>query len=334
MNGDLFSGPKNQKSKWEFQRGIMTSAALQLIKSYLVRLGPNNMLVRTALRLHARRHGFEIEYENDCVTLRKGIRSMVLNPAQFVQVPIMLECYDLFFNTIESEEIASRKVLNFSRPGLHRYVKSQAAFYFPSIPEDDVMDAYTHSYKPKPGDVVWDAGAHAGATSYFLAQLVGPLGKVYAFEPDDLNYEYLKKNIELNDLRNVVPIKKALAGVTGTAEFNMDGTMSAGLSEYLVYSEKRLFKKVSTISLPDACAELGEAPNYVKMDIEGAEVAMIENAQSFLKTQPIHFAIESYHRIGGELTYKPLERLFSGIGYGVRSSSEFGQMFTWAQPGF
>jgi len=36
------------------------------------------------------------------------------------------------------------------------------------------MDAYTHGYAPQPGDVVWDAGAHAGATAYFLAQMVGP----------------------------------------------------------------------------------------------------------------------------------------------------------------
>ena len=310
----------------------MQGAIVQFIKDHLVRLGPENALVRTALRLHARRLGFQIKFASDCVTLQKDMRSMVLNPAQFVQVPIMLECYDLFFSTIESEEVAGRKVLNFSRPGLHRYIKSQAAFYFPAIPEDDVMDAYTRSYKPKPGDVVWDAGAHAGATSYFLAQMVGPSGKVYAFEPDDLNYEYLTRNIELNGMRNVIPVKKALAGTTGTAEFNMDGTMSAGLSEYLVYSEERLFKTVSTISLQGACEELGEVPKYVKMDIEGAEVAMIDSAQSFLKTHPIHFAIESYHRIDGELTYKPLERLFSSIGYSVRSSNEFGQMFTWAQP--
>jgi FkbM family methyltransferase len=312
----------------------MQGAVMQSIKDHLVRLGPGNTLVRAALRLHARRLGFKIKFASDCIALQKDTCSMVLSPAQFVQVPIMLECYDLFFNTVESEEIAGRRVLDFSKPGLHRYIKSKVAFYFPSIPEDDVMDAYTHSYRPGPGDVVWDAGAHAGATSYFLAQLVGPLGKVYAFEPDDLNYEYLTRNIELNGLRNVIPVKKALAGTTGTAEFNMDGTMSAGLSEYLVYSEESRFKTVSTISLQDACEELGEVPKYVKMDIEGAEVAMIDSAQTFLKGHPIHFAIESYHRIDGELTYKPLERLFSNIGYGVRSSNEFGQMFTWAQPRF
>lgn len=305
---------------------------MQLIKDYLVRLGPDSALVQTALRLHARRHGYRIDFADNCIILDKAERKLVLSKAQYVQVPVMLECYDLFFNTIEGETIGGSTVLNFSKPGLHRYIGSQKAFYFPSIPEDDVMDAYTHAYIPQTGDIVWDAGAHAGATSYFLAQIVGPLGKVYAFEPDDLNYEYLTRNIELHKLHNVIPVKKALAGSTGTAKFNMDGTMCAGLSEYLVYSEERLFKTVSTISLPDACEEFGEIPKYVKMDIEGAEVAVIEGSQSFLRSHPIHFAIESYHRINGELTYKALERLFPSIGYTVRSSSEFGQMFTWAEP--
>ncbi len=305
---------------------------VQLIKDYLVRLGPDNALVQMALRLHARRLGYEIVFANSCIILRKTPREMVLNKAAYVQVPIMLSCYDQFFNTIEANAIGGREVLNFSKPGQHRYIRGRIAFYFPSIPEEDSMDSYTHSYQPKPGDIVWDVRAHAGATSYFLAQMVSPSGKVYAFEPDELNYDYLIKNIELNEMHNVIPVKKALAGCTGTANFNMDGTMCAGLGEYLVYSDKRLFKPVATVSFPDACDELGDVPNYVKMDIEGAEVAVIEGAQSFLRSHQVHFAIESYHRIDGELTYKPLERLFSSIGYSVRSSNEFGQMFTWAEP--
>ena len=142
----------------------------------------------------------------------------------------------------------------------------------------------------------------------------------------------MRKNIELHVLTNVIPVKKALADCTGTAKFNMDGTMCAGLSEYLMYSEERLCKTVSTVSLPDACAELGEIPQYVKMDIEGAEVATIGAARNFLQSNPIHFAIESDLRIDGERTNTTLEKLFSRIGYSVRSSNKFGQMFTWADP--
>jgi FkbM family methyltransferase len=307
---------------------------MQAIKDYLVRLRSDNPLVQTALRLHAFKHGFRIGFANNCISLRKADRELVLNKAQYVQVPIMMECFDQFFDSVEGLNIAGRTVLNFSQPGLHRYLRGKVAFYFPTIPEEDSMEAYTHSYMPQPGDVVWDVGAHAGATAYFLAQFVGPTGKVYAFEPDELNYDYLLRNIELNEMENVIPVKKALAGATGLATFNMDGTMGAGLSQYLVYTEESCFKQVPTITLPDACKEFGGVPQYVKMDIEGAEVAVVEAAQDFLETHPIHFAIESYHPIkpGGELTSVALDRLFKSVGYNVRDSDEFGQMFTWADP--
>jgi FkbM family methyltransferase len=305
---------------------------LKSIKEFLVGLGPDNWAVHVALTLHARQQGFKISFKDDCIFLIKDGRELVLSKAQYVQVPWMLAWYDFYFKTIEGESADGRTILNFSKPGLHRYAKSQASFYFPSIPEDDVMDAYIHVYRPKPGDVVWDVGAHAGATSYFLSQIVGPNGRVYAFEPDEHNYGYLKRNIELHNLENVIPVKKAISGSTGNAKFNMDGSMSAGLLEYIEYSDEHFFVPVCTITLADACSELGEVPNYIKMDIEGAETAVVESSRDFLATNSIHFAIESNHRINGELTSHALERLFISIGYIARSSDEFGEMFTWATP--
>jgi FkbM family methyltransferase len=310
----------------------MSKTLTQSLKDYLVSLGPNSVLVQTSLRMHGLRHGYSIGFTRDAITLRKADREMILSKAHYVLVPIMLECYNLYFETVEGQTIAGRTVLDFSKPSLHRYRKSGTAFYFPSVPEDDVTDAYTHGYTPQPGDIVWDAGAHAGASAYVLAQMVGPTGKVYAFEPDQGNYKYLLQNIELHELNNVIPVKKALSGSTGTAQFCMDGSMSAGLSDYLTYSEKDKYQTVQTITFADACTEFGEVPTYVKMDIEGAEVALLENAQEFLKQHPVHFAIESFHLVDGERTWKPLEKLFSNIGYKVWSSDKFGQMFTWATP--
>ena len=207
----------------------MSNTLTQTIKDVLVRLGPNNVLVQTAIRMYVLQRGFRVEFPEDVIVLRKAEREMILNRTQYVQVPIMMECFDLYFETVEGKTNEGRTILDFSKPALQRYRKSGTAFYFPSVPEDDVTDAYTHGYMPKPGDVVWDAGAHAGASAYFLAQMVGPSGKAYAFEPDQGNYKYLLQNIELHNLHNVKPVKKALAGSTGIAEFCMDGSMSAGL---------------------------------------------------------------------------------------------------------
>lgn len=61
------------------------------------------------------------------------------------------------------------------------------------------------------GDFYIDVGANIGLTAIFAAKVVGPTGKVYAFEPDDKNYFLLCENIKLNNLENIIiPIKKAV----------------------------------------------------------------------------------------------------------------------------
>jgi FkbM family methyltransferase len=310
----------------------MSSALLsvQSVKSYLVRLGPQNPLVRTALWMYARQKGFRLSYSLAGIHIQRDGRSMILNRQQFVQVPIMMECFDLFFSTIRVTRADGMDVLDFSQPGLHEYSQRGVSFHFPSVPEDDVMEAYTKEYVPQPGDVVWDAGAHAGATAFFLSQMVGPEGRVYAFEPDESNYAYLLKNLGMHGVSNVLPVKKALSGSTGRAVFNMDGTMSAGIDEYLVYSDTGRMTEVETITIAEACRDFQSVPRFIKMDIEGAEVAAVEGSGEFLSRQSIHFAIESYHRLGETYTYTLLDGLFPRIGYQVKSENFCGQMFTWA----
>ena len=307
--------------------------ALQSIKNYLVRRGPDDALVHGALKLKARVSGFKLRFFEDRVAIERGHRRIILSNSEYVQVPVTMECFDQFFDSVEGTQKNDMTELDFSAPGKHRYRRSGVELLFPSIPEEDSMEAYTYWHHPKPGEIVWDGGAYAGATSYFFSQWVGPTGRVYAFEPDARNFEFLLKNIDLHNLTNVVPVQKALAGRTGQMQFIMDGTMSAGLADYIRYPNHSQEKAVTAISFEDACAEFGCVPNYVKMDVEGAEVDVVRSAAGFLRTHPVHFAIESYHWIGNRLANEYLDPLFREIGYELESSRErFGQMFTWAKP--
>ena len=168
------------------------------------------------------------------------------------------------------------------------------------------MDAYTHWYLPRAGDIVWDAGAHAGASSYFLAQMVGPSGRVYDSSRTTIILSTCC-GILMHHLANVVPVKKALSGKTGTVMFDMEGNMCSGIGDYLVYPDSRHLKAVPTLSIADACSEFGTFPAYVKMDIEGAELASIREPAEFLKSHPIHFAMETNHLVDNEYTYKSLD---------------------------
>jgi FkbM family methyltransferase len=306
---------------------------LQKLKDYLVDLGADNRLTQTALSLHGRRLGYKVNFnEPGKIWLEKDNRRLALSRRDVTFVPITMECIDLFFDSIQPTIINGKQTLDFSQPAFHTYKRTGMGFFFPSIPEEDPLEQYTYWHTPKPGDIVWDAGAYAGPTTCLLASMVGPAGKVYAFEPDDLNFAYLEKNIAYHGVTNVIVVRKALSGSTGTTTFFMDGTMASGIRDFVVYSDTKHNKEVPTISMEDACKELGCVPSYVKMDIEGAELAFIEGAKEFLKSHPVHFAIESYHRVNGEYTYGKLDSIFAEIGYDYVSNDRFQQMFTWARP--
>jgi FkbM family methyltransferase len=305
---------------------------LTALKNRLLQAGPNSAVVFQAFRLQALKNGIRIKRAGGVIVMTKGCRKVFLNQRDAISVPFMVHLWGLFFDTVEGEERNGYTVLDFSRPALHRYSKTGLSFYSPSIAEDECMDAYLTSYAPVAGDIVWDVGAYAGMTTYMFSNMVGPTGKVIAFEPDETNYEFLLRNIDLHKLENVMPVKAALSDETGTAAFCMDGTMGAGLTKTLAHSAAEHSRRVETLSPEDACARFGGAPSYIKMDIEGAELSVVAACKPLLKEHPVHLVIESNHVVDGKYTAAPLEAIFSEIGYKAWSSDEFGQLFTWAAP--
>jgi FkbM family methyltransferase len=303
------------------------------MKHRLLKAGPDSVLLRLAFQLQAATHGVSMRRSTHGISLVRGHHEMILNPRHLMFVPFAVHTWDTLFDTIEGWPSGGRSVLDFSSPGLHQHRKSGLSFYFPALAEDDCMDAYTAAYRPRPGDVVWDVGAHAGMTACLLAQMVGPNGLVYAFEPDETNFQYLLRNIGRHCLSNVIPVKAALSRHTGVASFCMDGTTAAGLSDSLPFSASEHIRMVETLSVEDACDRFGAVPDYIKLDIEGAELAVVAGALDFLRSHPIHLSIESNHLVNGRLTSGPLDSMLSAAGYHAWSSDGFGQRFTWAVPG-
>jgi FkbM family methyltransferase len=76
------------------------------------------------------------------------------------------------------------------------------------------------------GDTVIDIGAHVGVASIYLAKTF-PFIKVYAIEPDPMNYACLKRNLELNGLTNVTAINTAVSSDGKKKRLFVDASDSA-----------------------------------------------------------------------------------------------------------
>lgn len=140
----------------------------------------------------------------------------------------------------------------------------------------------------KPGMKVLDIGADVGYYSRLFSELVGPEGKVWAFEPYPDSYNLLKKNTQLPKYRNVIPIKKAIADSSGKVKF-FAASRPAKHSFYDVSKAKSDFSLKNNLTVESTTvddfllAEGSPQINFIKMDIEGAEpkaLAGMRNAVS------------------------------------------------------
>jgi FkbM family methyltransferase len=91
----------------------------------------------------------------------------------------------------------------------------------------------------KPGMTVFNIGANVGFFTSGLARLVGPSGRVVAFEPNPAAFERLKMNIELNELQAVIAVEPlAAADFDGKASFSLAQTEMQGRFSDLPYIPK------------------------------------------------------------------------------------------------
>jgi FkbM family methyltransferase len=125
--------------------------------------------------------------------------------------------------------------------------------------------------------VLFDVGAAVGYYTLLAARLVGPEGHVVAFEPDAKNAGFLRKHIAINRLSNVEVQYSAVGNRTGHASFAPgSGTGTGHLSES------------GTTSVPicklDEFVRSGPLPTHLKIDVEGAELEVLEGARKILTT--------------------------------------------------
>ena len=128
----------------------------------------------------------------------------------------------------------------------------------------------------KPGMTVIDIGANIGLYSVIAGRLVGDNGKVFSFEPENKNYEFLSNNIKANNLKNVLLNKTAISNEKSTKNLFL---FSENTGSYSLVDNRKtnISIPVQTDTLDNILKQQSiNRVDVIKMDIEGAEYMAFE----------------------------------------------------------
>jgi len=129
-------------------------------------------------------------------------------------------------------------------------------------------------------DVAYDVGAHVGYFAVLMGDLVGSAGKVIAFEPRGLNLGYLQKHVATNNCHNIQIVSKALGDHSGHAKLETRTGTGTG------YVSDTGDEDIEITSI-DELVESGALPppTFLKIDVEGGEMAVLRGAQKVIESQ-------------------------------------------------
>lgn len=146
------------------------------------------------------------------------------------------------------------------------------------------------------GDIVLDCGACWGDTALYFANEVGQQGKVYSFEFIDSNVKIFNLNISANPYLadRIILIKNPLWSESNVSFYVNDNGPASKVTE----TPRENLNKINTITIDSFVEDYNISKiNFIKMDIEGAELNALKGAVNTLKKFKPKLAIALYHKI-------------------------------------
>lgn len=174
---------------------------------------------------------------------------------------------------------------------------------FMSSSEGRVRDVF----KPKVGEIVVDVGTYIGRYTLIAAEYVGDTGLVVGIEADFHNYQRTQRNVEINKAKNVVLVWSAASnheGMVRLYQAEKSGRHS------LVYARAR-YEDVPCKSIDNLLHELGVSRvDWVKIDVEGAELMVLEGSQKTLaENERLKLVMEIHPGADSDAIFRFLEQL-------------------------
>ena len=208
-------------------------------------------------------------------------------------------------NLIHSNETIKTKYHGWNLPLFDlRTVKYDLQLFTPSIGISATFmdrqyeyDKIAPAIKAREADIVIDAGGCFGDTALYFAHEVGENGHVYTIEFIPSNIEIMTKNLDLNEnlKQRITIVGCPLWNVSNERLYYMD----QGAASSVTFSKTDETNGVAlTISIDDLVKQRNIPKiDFIKMDIEGAEMNALKGAIQTIKTFRPKLAIAIYHQI-------------------------------------
>jgi FkbM family methyltransferase len=186
--------------------------------------------------------------------------------------------------------------------------------YFNGDVEPDVQ-AVLQKYL-RPGMTVYDIGANIGFFSLLAAGLVGATGRVTAFEADPEIAARLRENVTRNQGAPIGVEEKAVWSSSSPVFFaraNAEVSPDRGLGHVVDNDADKSAPstiRVEAVSVDDYVSK-SEAPNFIKCDVEGAEVEVFRGANKLLNERRPFILCEMH----GDKNRQTLLEMFENLGY-------------------
>lgn len=161
------------------------------------------------------------------------------------------------------------------------------------------------------GDKVVDIGANFGTYTLSMAKVIGPTGRVFAFEPASSTAEYLAEGIAANGFSQVVLEQCALSSAPGNAALSLHDNSELNA---LVHGAAKGATEAVPVTTLDGCVDRYDwrEIDFVKLDAEGEEVNILKGgARFFGQLNPL----VQYEIKAGNTIDLSIHRAFAALGY-------------------
>jgi FkbM family methyltransferase len=180
------------------------------------------------------------------------------------------------------------------------YLPEGNTFYYYGYCEANLTNFFIRYVQA--GMTVLDVGAHVGIYSMLSAELVGPTGRVFSFEPTPWTFRLLKENTSA--LANVTIINQAVSAEAKMLTFADYGPgygayNSAHAAGATAIDRTPSMVKIMSVSLDTFCKEHAITPDIIKIDAEGFEPEVLRGSVALLTNKNTHRPLVSIEVAGG-----------------------------------